>query len=433
MKEFLYRYKSLFIWLIIWMAAGRIASPLSLLIMVINFFTWYNQRRYDVLFLALLLILSLGDSRLLFLGFFKDLRIAAQIFLAWVTLQELQKAQFRLSRVFASAFPFMIWAYISMSGSPVLLDSFSKTTSYVLLLFVIAHYLPILMHYTNNRILLDIGKLIIVILVAGFILYFINPTLTYLYGYRGVFGNPNGLGIFCTLSTAYLFMLYFLFPKSRKTILFGLGLVLLSAFLSQSRTTLVAVLLFSIALFVYASKNVLLKFLFWIVFIFMVFGFNLADVQNVIAQLGLSEELQIETIEIAGGRTIAWNYAWPEVLANFWMGKGFGYTEYFFEINRNYFYYVNHQGNMHNSYLTFIMDIGIIGLFFWIMLILKCITMIPYNARFLLIPFLLAVLVSSNFESWLTSSLNSYTIYFFLCFALLINYNHIKYPTPSFS
>ncbi|MEO1384558.1 MAG: hypothetical protein AAFV78_15150 [Bacteroidota bacterium] len=41
-------------------------------------------------------------------------------------------------------------------------------------------------------------------------------------------------------------------------------------------------------------------------------------------------------------------------------------------------------------------------------------------------PFIIAALISATFESWLNSSLNAFTIHFFLVLTLLIEYPRIK-------
>jgi len=80
---------------------------------------------------------------------------------------------------------------------------------------------------------------------------------------------------------------------------------------------------------------------------------------------------------------------------------------------------MNHQGNAHNSYLTFWLDTGLIGLILYFIALLR---VIVKSARVnnIALPVFTGFLISANFESWLTASLNPYTIVFVMTITLLL-------------
>jgi O-antigen ligase len=77
--------------------------------------------------------------------------------------------------------------------------------------------------------------------------------------------------------------------------------------------------------------------------------------------------------------------------------------------HRIYLERMGHQGGVHNAYLSFWFDVGIIGLllFFrsFILIFIKASKLVPMS-----IGVMFAVLFSVSYESWLVSSLNPFTI-----------------------
>ena len=140
----------------------------------------------------------------------------------------------------------------------------------------------------------------------------------------------------------------------------------------------------------------------------------------IVTQLGLSSFLRIETLENLSGRGIAWEFAWQQIQENFFIGNGFSYTEYIFTLNQDYLSALGHQGHAHNAYLTIWLDLGLVGLiFFLVALFFTFFNASIYNR--LALPVLYVILFSNYFESWITASLNPFTIQllFFLTFAFI--------------
>jgi O-antigen ligase len=125
--------------------------------------------------------------------------------------------------------------------------------------------------------------------------------------------------------------------------------------------------------------------------------------------LGLSNFYRIKDIEDGSGRLVAWAFAWEKIQLDWLFGKGFGYTPMVFGENFEILSLKGHQGNAHNSYLTFWLDTGIIGLVLMLGGFLRSFIIVSKASR-LIIPFMLSVMFSMFFESWFTSALNPYTI-----------------------
>lgn len=79
---------------------------------------------------------------------------------------------------------------------------------------------------------------------------------------------------------------------------------------------------------------------------------------------------------------------------------------------------LGHQGAAHNMYLTFWLDTGLIGLILFLSGLL--VTFFRASKRNkLAIPILYAILFSNNYESWLTASLNPFTIQLLFILSIL--------------
>ena len=187
--------------------------------------------------------------------------------------------------------------------------------------------------------------------------------------------------------------------------------------MSASRGALLAVFMFFALDYSVRTKNPFIMIGVVIVFISSMFIDNIV---NLLYSLGIGEYLRAQTLEEAGGRLVAYEYAWEQIKLNPFFGKGFGYSEFWFhqeeiELELNL---LNHQGNTHNSYLTILMDTGFVGffafIFAWGTFFSKAIGKSPFG-----LPVLIIVLFSSNVEAWLAASLNPFTIILLIILTLL--------------
>jgi len=109
------------------------------------------------------------------------------------------------------------------------------------------------------------------------------------------------------------------------------------------------------------------------------------------------------------GRLIAWEFGWSKIQEGVFSGGGIGYTEILYKQNYEMLSIMGHQGNAHNSYITFWLDTGIVGVLSYvigmIVTFVRSAGSIPGA-----IPAMYGILFSAFFESWLTASLNPLTI-----------------------
>jgi O-antigen ligase len=103
----------------------------------------------------------------------------------------------------------------------------------------------------------------------------------------------------------------------------------------------------------------------------------------------------------------------------FFLGGGFGYTEYIYKLNSTMLSMLGHQGNAHNSYLTLWLDTGLIGIILLFIGFVQTIVKANRVSHFTL-PIFYAVFISANFESWLAASLNPFTSLFLVIVSLLL-------------
>ncbi|PCJ87574.1 MAG: hypothetical protein COA57_04635 [Flavobacteriales bacterium] len=317
----------------------------------------------------------------------------------------------------------MIFSLILVFRSDVTLICFQKTLSYALLFLIVPAYLIKLISEKGEEVIKWINYFGLFILLVGLAFYLLGQDIAFLGGrYRGILGNPNGLGIFSTLLLLFFEISRNKFPKlfSKKEMWLIYTVLLLSLVLSQARTSLFTVLIFLFFNYLY-KYSAFLGFLIFLMSIF-IYQIVLNNIIEIILFLNLEEYFRIETIDEGSGRYVAWDFAWENIQKNFFIGKGFVFADDLFHKNYVPLSKMGHQGGVHNSYLNFWLDTGLVGLILYFvgffMLFIKA-----AKRNKAALPIMYAVLFSITFESWLNSSLNSFTIIFVMIVTLLFQDN----------
>ncbi|WP_242928043.1 O-antigen ligase family protein [Pontibacter vulgaris] len=410
--------------LIFWLFTGIVLGPLSIPLLAIIALYLQNQGRHLFTFITFFFTLILSDSRIYALSFSQDLKtvLLLALFIPFV-FPGRSFIQLDFSKSIHKAFlPFTTFALLCLIFSPVTFTAFQKTFSY-LLLFVIVPILCYSLYQSYKEIFLKaIIYLGAAVLIAGYIMFLINPAwVMYAGGGRssGALGNPNGLGMFCFL----FFMLYFTikhyFPEvtSMRWNILIYVLIFSSLLWSGSRGQTIAVLIF-ISSKIFSRRNKTVGLLLSAAIGIMLVTIDI-DMVAIAHTLGFEEYLRIETLDKAGGRVIAREFAWKQIQKNFWIGKGFGYTEWIYLQNFYELSMKGHEGNAHNAFLTVWLDTGLIGLILfcigWLIVFLKA-----AKNSFLAFPILFAVVASNMVESWLAASLNPFTIQLLMVLTLLV-------------
>lgn len=376
-----------------------------------------RRKEYLEILVGFFLILILSDSRENFFywaGTVKEfyiLILAAYLFI--------DSRSFRpFNSYYVRFIPFFIVAYICLYNAPPdnLFDAFQKTLSYMLLIIVVPNYV--------QRAFLDRGKeffealisLATAILLIGFALKFLKPDMvTREFRFMGMLGNPNGLGIFSLLFFMIVRLATERFPGllTRRNSIIVYSAIVLSIIQSGSRGSLFGLIIFLSFHYIYKRT----AFFGTIIAILTLFSYEYIseNIPLLAEKVGLGSYLRIETLAQGSGRFVAWNFCWEHIQQYYWLGRGFEYTNYLFNIPQYVIYLqsLGHQGNAHNSYLTLWLDTGLIGLILFTLGLVSGFLKASSKTRIAL-PIMFAAIFSSFFESWLTASLNPFTIQLYI-------------------
>lgn len=409
MREFLIERKQFILIGFLWVIVGVFMGPVHLVVIPLMILLMYSKGLHIEIFLGFFLILTLSDSRLYQLSFAADSKNIYLVLLFLISIKE--RKHFNSIVLYYKYFiPFFIIAFFCIFYSPNKGLAFQKTLSYLLLLITIPNYFLFVYKQYGSRFLKDIVFLAVFILTLGLIINLVFPNITHFAGrYRGLLGNPNAIGIYCVLLLMFFIILneycVDLFTRNQKWFVYSV--TFLSLLSSGARTSTLAILLFLFFRKFYKISPWLGFFIFIIIMlVYQIVSLNLV---SIITSLGLGEALRVDTIANGSGRIIAWEFAWQQIQENFFIGKGFNYTDYIFYVNHERLSLLGHQGSAHNMFLTFWLDTGLVGLLFYLSALLIVFIKASKKSN-LAIPVFYSVLLLSNYESWLTASLNPFTI-----------------------
>lgn len=402
----------------IWVLCGMFAGPLIYFVVPLSLLLMKRRGMHLEMLLGFFLILTLSDSRQISFHFATSIKDIYLLLLAVFLLFD--RANFKpLDQTLKRYIPFFLIAVFSLIFATVFITSAQKTLSYILLLLVVPNYLIRAWHergYETLRTLIWVG---VSILIWGLLIRVINPDFVTLKGrYSGILGNPNGLGLFCMI-----FFILFTMIREMKTeawtraeTIFIYVIVGFSLYYCGSRNALLTVIIF----FVFRSFYKMSPFLGFVLLLafIVIYQFVFVNAELIIVSLGLQDYFRLETLENGSGRLIAWEFGWDYIEKSPMVGSGIGYTDDLFRRNYGILSIQGHQGNAHNSYITFWLDTGIFGLLAYLFATFSAFLSGAKRTRSAL-PALYAVLFSAFFESWLTASLNPFTIQFFIIMTLI--------------
>ena len=378
---------------------------------VLQLFYLSNGKNSEAILLVYL-IFVFSDSRSSLLSF----AITAKILLVFSLPYIASKLNSRSSINGTAFIPFIVYCFVLVLFSEVAFTSFQKTLSYSILLISSPLLLSGVIE-TYVKIIVLFG----LILLIGLVLTLINYDFVHLLGrYRGLLGNPNGLGIL-----GIVFFLLFqavqdkypnLFSK-KEIIVLGI-LFVLSLIYSGSRSAIFTILLF------YGLRWIFIRSASLGIFVSIVsvalINFVTIDWVGIIQTFGLQDYFRVETLSEGSGRLVAWTFAWEKIQENILWGSGFAYNEYlFYGEHALMLSNLGHQGNVHNSFLTLWLDTGLFGLLLFLVPLLRLVYMASLNTQ-IAIPIFICFVFSANFESWMAASLNPFSIIFYFTIYLLV-------------
>ena len=377
-----------------------------------------RKQSWDSAILLFFFCLVFADSLLEPLQFFKFSRIIGIVLLFILSLYSSLRSGI-IDKSFISFFPFIICLFIGWFLSPIPVESGTRTFSYIFLSFIVFHLIKGNLTNSYGLLLSDFLVFSSLIIIAGHLLIILSPNSVVTFGsglglrISGIFGNPNGLGIFCFL----------LFPiglyagrvgiTSPQFTRFFIALLLVSVLASGSRAALGGIIIFGAYWFANSTGpglRIAIKTFIPIVFLL---GFTIA-LQLVGQSRYLNARLRLETIETAGGRLDAWRWGYDQVSENLFFGRGLVYDSYVYQSKlSNAFRRSNRSFNAaFSGVLALLLDVGFIGTSAFLLFIVLAFS--RFKDRLIAFPLFLSLLISWIFESWIVASLNPFTILFLL-------------------
>ncbi len=368
--------------------------------------------------LLLFLVLSDMDKHINEMFIIKSVKNVFIVMLALFFIIERNRF-FPFSRVFNIFLPFFIYSFFPLIWSKVMFLGFQKTISYGLMFLIIPNYVLYNYRMMGWPFFTNLIRFMAMILVAGFVVSFFTDISTDIGGrFRGLFGNPNGMAIYCFLCILLFTVLISInkqaFTFREKVVLYVIFFYFLIA--SGSRASLAATMIF-IFFARFFSYSPFLGFVVLLA-IFGVAEVISANLQPIILALGLEEYFRLNTLEDGSGRYFAWEFAWGHAQKFFVFGGGFANDEALMKYYRLYLERMGHQGGVHNSYLSFWLNVGLVGLVIFLrsffLLFFKAGKLVPMS-----LAVMFSVLFSIMYESWLVGSLNPYTIVMLMIMTVL--------------
>lgn len=430
MLSFLQRYRYfLFAFLPVLLIIGRFGGPLAIPVAAFFVFYAYSKDRHDVVIIVFLVSLLLGDSRVASLQFIKPIRVVLLIMMTGFTINDIRMGKYQLNRQMIYFLPFIFLAFFGLLASPsnetnsAFSSGFVKTLSYILLYFVAFHYFRHQMITYGVNLLRDLVLLFTLALFIGLFLIPFVPEIPFYKGgirYNGLLGNPNGMGVYLVLNLPIV-VYYFLYSKEKNTGLkWFLGILfVISLLLCSSRNALFATALFMGLIYGLQGGNLRKAMVFLGVLPAIGFLIFNIDLEAFVVDLGLEKYLRLRDFKSGSGRIYAWEFALDIFRENPMFGCGFFCEEWKFHNEMSYYLWrTGHQGGVHNSFLSFLMNIGILGTTAFLSGWAAVISRAP-NLNFLL-PYVAICLFSATFESWMISSLNTFTVYFLIMSNILL-------------
>ncbi len=411
--------------LIVMYVIGVWVEPLIYLIYPLLVLLFGIKKHYFELIIIAIWTLVLADYVPVENATFQDLQFAKRLkplvpiylFLFFLRDREAFKPY---SRVFIYFIPFLIVVAIGLIDSIKFTVGFQKTISYGLMYLCIPLYVVYLHRKREENFWKALFTFIIGLMTIGIVLRFAAPDIGMKAGrFKGVLGNPNGLGIFLNLT----FILWILLRKLK-----------LATF-TKKENIYIGVVIFISLIWTGSRNGMMSVFLFYMLYKFIQINWFLAIIilasiltfqdqlflvfVGVVEFFGLQEFFRIDSIEEGSGRKVAWVFAWQEIQQYFFIGGGFGHDEHVMRPNYFWLSRLGHQGGVHNSYLSMWFDAGIIGLTMYFGGVIAFMIKAMKN-NYIVIAFIASIAFNVYFESWLVASLNPFTIIYLIIITIFV-------------
>lgn len=424
MLAFISKYRILvFLGLPLYFVLGLIHPILALVWSALFAFICWLQKNPSLLIINMLLVFLLGDIRYTNLLYFRDMRTVAITAVGIFTICDLLIGRYKLNKATFYILPFILVAFVAVAASPVPVTATIRTISYLLVIIVVYNFIYQHLIRTKGRFIEDIIYFAAWVYLVGLVFSLLGFEFPWLgKRYKGVFGNPNGVGLFSLVIvptiTYYAFILR---PKafSKRQLAFFYSLAAISLLLANSRNGMATILIF-LGLWFLFSRLAIIKWSFYLIGIpSIVLMLTYVSIVDILEWVGLAKALRASTIEDGSGRTLSWTFALGQIPKKLWLGGGFYYEQYVYQnFVPKALRIFRAMHSTWNSYLTILLNTGVIGLtayFSFLWFNYRASMRSAFEAAVFL-----AMLFAAFYEGWLSSSLNSYTIYFLILMAVFI-------------
>ncbi len=417
-RENIQFYAILFVWII-----TGIAVPLSsYLIIPVCVFLMYRKGMLEEVFIGYLVILILSDSLEYSLEFSKNVKNIYAVIMAMFVLFDTKNFQplNKLYKIYLPFFLFTVFTFLNSVQEPFVFSCLQKTISYALSFIVVPNFIIKLYRLHGELFFRRFVFFLATTLIAGIILKYVAFDVAYLENgrFRGIFGNPNGIGMYAALVFICFFILNNFFPDlfSKQEQIVIVLLILYTEYLCGSRNAIIGIAIF----YFFQRFFSFSPFFGFIVFLLVLILSEVlsSNLVRIILALDLGEFFRIQTLEEGSGRYIAWDFAWQHIQENFFIGKGFAYNEYYMRQNYHMLQKLGHQGGIHNSFLTFWMDQGLVGLLIYLRSYILMFIKAAKKNKFAF-PVMFAISFTAVFESWLVGSLSAYAFMGMFIFTII--------------
>lgn len=414
MRSFLLENRYTVIFLILWFVVARIAPGLLYVLLPVGIILLRRIDHWQDILFGFIMVLVLSDNLggLPSMAVMKSAKSVYILTLALVLLADQARMQ-PLAKIFGLFLPFFVYAFFPIIASEVPFVAMEKTLSYALLFLVVPNYVLYNFRLFGWPFFRNLVWFLIFVLLSQKLLPFIGDAEAfYVVGrFRGYFGNPNGMAIFTYLTFVLFGVVKYLRPGmfSRLETVFIYAVLIYYLITCGARTSLMASLMF-VFFIQFFRISVWLGLISFVAFI-GISELLTSNLPAVITALGLHDYLRVDTLSDGSGRYVAWNYVWDQINNHGYFLFGAGFENEYVIMFKAYRYLsqLGHEGGAHNSYLTFWLNVGIVGLILFFRSFLLIFIKASKNTSIAL-AVLCSVLFSVLYESWLTASLNPYTI-----------------------
>ena len=247
MLEYYVKNVQFYIILSVWLVVGMYAGPAIFVVLPFTLFLMRNKGMWEELLIGFFFILILSDSLVPALHFAKNIKIVYLVVLAGFVVLDFEEFA-PLNNLYRVFIPFFLIAILCLFFSPSLFIGFQKTFSYILMVVLIPTFMSKFYRDGKEFVFRSIIYFGVTILLAGFVLYFVKRDYAYIaliHRFTGVFGNPNGLGLFAFLLFTLFFTLNDIFEDlfSNRQKIFIYSVIVFSVFLSNSRNAILSVVI----------------------------------------------------------------------------------------------------------------------------------------------------------------------------------------------